>query len=292
VTVLAAAMRYVNGRRARGEIAAGTARSFMSVLSRFAAATRNRTVSGLTRRHVERFLEGADVRPATAALYLAVLRTFGQWLFLEGMVRRDPTIGVKGPRKPRAVPRGLRGEDVDAIFHHCPDTRARLIVSLMVQEGLRCSEVAGLKLGDVDLVDRTLFIVGKGGHERVLPLTQGSAVLAGRYLSEHPTSAGPLIRSYLNPLKGITPNRVSVLVGEWMGDAGVRGRVRDGRSAHALRHTCASDLARAGVDVVVVQGVLGHASLATTSRYVGRAGLERMRTAMAGRDYRTTRTVP
>lgn len=288
-TVLSLAMRYVYGRKARGEIAAATARGNRCVLTSFADTTKNPLVSRLTRRHVERFLE-SNRAPATKALELTILRGFFRWLVIEGHIRRDPTLGMKGPKKPRGVPRGLNREQVDRIFNVCPDDRAKLIISLMVQEGLRCMEVAGLQRADVDLTERTLFVVGKGGHERLLPLTDGTATLVGRYLDQYPTNAGPLIRGYMGDLsdsrKAISPNHISILVTGWFRDAAVKGTRRDGRSAHALRHTMASDLARAGADVVVIQRALGHANLSTTSRYVGQADLRRMREAMAGRDYR------
>jgi integrase-like protein len=125
---------------------------------------------------------------------------------------------------------------------------------------------------------------GKGGHQRVLPVSDETwdAVLA--YLREHPTTAGPLIRSYLNPHRGVNPAYISTLVGRWMSDAGVKQRSRDGRSAHALRHTAATDMLRAGAHLRDVQQALGHASLSTTQKYLPWV-VGSLKEAMSGRTY-------
>jgi site-specific recombinase XerD len=75
-------------------------------------------------------------------------------------------------------------------------------------------------------------------------------------------------------------------VQQWMVDAGLKRRPRDGVSAHSLRHTCASDVLDACHDLRVVQQMLGHQHLATTAIYLRRADLSQMRDAMAGRRYR------
>lgn len=274
-------LRYVDIRRQAGEFASTTTKGVRWTLWRFAEIVGlERPPRTITRRHIEKWIASrSTVAPATLRLELSIVRTYCRWLIHTGELKRDPTLGVKGPLRPREVPRALAIRDVSRLLSVCPDHRARLIVSLMVQEGLRCLEVAALQLSDVDLTDRTLMVVGKGGHQRLLPLSDDTGTQLSRYLHDFPAAAGPLIRSYLVPQRGITPNHISVLVTGWMGDAHVRG------SAHSLRHTMASDMLDRGANIRDVQTALGHASLGTTQRYLRRSEGKKLREAMGGRHY-------
>ena len=234
----------------------------------------------LTAAHLEAWLTGTKMAPATARTRLSQVRAFCQWLLRHGHLAADPSCFIEGPRPPRYVPRGLKADAVGGALGQAPDARARLIILLMCQEGLRCGEVADLELGDVDFEERLMLIRGKGGHQRVLPLTDETWGAIGEYLSEHPAYAGPLIRSYNDPYRGISPAYVSTLVARWIRSAGFEA------TAHALRHTAATDMLRSGAHLRDVQAALGHVSLSTTQRYLPWV-VGDLRTAMSGRRYST-----
>jgi integrase/recombinase XerC len=214
----------------------------------------------------------AQHRPATRRASLSTLRTFCRWATVEGLLGADPTAGLARVVQPRREPRGLSAAKVARLRLVLPDLRARVIVALMYGVGLRCCEVAGVDIDDYDPDPDgpTIRVIGKGGHERTLPVPLAVAGLLGEWLVRHPGS-GPMI--------GLSAGRVSVLVSGWMAAAGLKHRAYDGISAHALRHTYASDaLDRCG-NVRIVQAALGHQSLATTQRYVRPATMEQMRRA-------------
>lgn len=104
------------------------------------------------------------------------------------------------------------------------------------------------------------------------------------YLAEYPAQFGPLIRAYRTDTR-LMPDSISGMVSEWMRAAGVKRRSRDGRSAHSFRHTAASDVLDKCPDLRVVQQMLGHAHLTTTTIYLRRASMGQLREAMAGRRY-------
>jgi integrase/recombinase XerC len=279
--------RYATERQARGEISAKTARSIRAVLARFAEAVGHRDPRKIQRRHVERWLGQLEVRPGTRYRDWSVVRCFVRWCVLNGHMRKDPTVGVTAPKVPRSAPRKLTSSDAAKVAAYAPDARGRVMVLLMLQECLRCSEVASLQLGDLDLHDRILAVRGKGGRGEVtrsISLSSETAAAIRAYLDEHPAGAGPLIRSYLRPTRGITPHYVTQMLGQWMTAAGVKGRPWDGKSAHALRHTGASNMVERGADVLVVSRVLGHANLSTTQIYLTGVTPD-MRAAMDGRSY-------
>lgn len=236
-------------------------------------------------RHVVKWMAGLDVAPSTMRNRLSTVRTFSRWMVLHDHTSHDPTLGVRPPAEPSRLPRALAPEDVGALLHHCPDARARLIVSLMVELGLRRAEVTSVLVGDIDHRAGLILVRGKGSRERWLPLTASARAALAAYLAEHPATTGPLIRSYADPHAPIQPATAGRLVVRWMRAAGVKVTARDGVSAHALRRTCASDVLDGGADVRQVQTLLGHANMRSLDRYLRRPDAAALLSVMDGRSY-------
>lgn len=276
---------YVNGRLARGEIKRNTASDLRWTLAGFARSFGHRPLDQLGPRAVDRWLESVGtLSDATRREYLSRVRGFTQWLVSEGKVRSDPTAHVPAIRQARRAPRTLDAGQVDALLQTVPDRRAMAIVMLMVGCGCRCAEVTRLQVEDYDR--RTITVRGKSDHERTIPVPAMVARAIDGYLEETGVVAGPLIRSQLRPSHGISPRTLSQYVRRWMREAKVKTRALDGRSAHALRRTAASDVMDASGDVRVVQAMLGHQRLETTARsYLRPVSMEAMRDAMEGRAY-------
>lgn len=276
---------YVTGRARRGELARISARQVGYRLGALDRSFGDRPLNQLTRPAIERMMETiGHLSPTTRRNMLSAARSFCQWLVEQGMLRKDPTVGVAKVRKPRTVPRALPAADVAALFRVLPDQRARTIVALMVGCGLRCVEVARLGVGDYDPVARTVAVTGKAGHERVLPVPRFVTAEVERYLAQSHHIGGPLIKAE-DGFRSLQAATISRYVAGWMREAGVKQGRFDGRSAHALRHTAASDVLERGADIRTVQEMLGHANLATTSIYLRRAQLGKLREAMEGREY-------
>lgn len=282
------ASKYVTSRTAQGRFRGRTPRNNSYVLGRFCDRIGPDMEPGdLRRDHFERWLE----RPAalsTKHSEFSVVRAWVQWMVEHDYLRRDPTIGVRPPRLPRSVPHRVDDTKVSLLLEHCPDIRGEAMVLLMAESALRCCEVANLEIGDVDFQAMTIRVTGKGGHERVVPLCEASASAVRRYLDERPSPAGPMFRSYTRTDRGLSAQYISNRVCRWMSLAGLRPeRVGDARgqhpSAHWMRHGAAQAVIEAGGDPRTVQTLLGHQSLATTSRYTGLAQLSEMRRAMVGR---------
>jgi site-specific recombinase XerD len=278
---------YIAERCRRGTYRPSTARSNRRVLTTFArGAGEDIDPRRLRRSDLERWLDGRKVSPATLRRQFSVLHAFFTWLVATERIRRHPMVGLVPPPEPRRMPRGLPNGNVARLFAQL-DTRGQLMASLMVQEGLRCAEVAALQLGDIDFEEAIMLVTGKGGHQRVLPISDETLGYIRRYLAECPASAGPLIRSAPNsrhPGRALSPGYISNLMSEWMSAAGIKQRPYDGVSAHALRHTAATDVLRNGAHIRDVQAFLGHASLSTTARYLPWA-VHDLRKVTGGRRY-------
>lgn len=275
------ASEYLRQRVAAGELSLATIPTVGWTLRHFAAFVAEVPRDELCPRHVEEYLASISVARSTARQRFGHLRQFGRWLHRRGHLAVDITAGLKAPRQPKAVPRGYRRDVVDRLVAVAPDARGRLIVLLEVQEGLRSCEVARAELGDIDLDEQTLLVHGKGSRERLLPMSAQTWAALEDYLAERPMKAGPLIRSYNEPWKGISAAHVQHLVQGWLRLVGISSG-----GGHGLRHTMATTLLRdQKADIRDVQLALGHASLQSTSVYLPFSDAKRLRGVMDGRWY-------
>jgi integrase/recombinase XerD len=170
-------------------------------------------------------------------------------------------------RQPRRLPRPLDRAETAELLGSLRSWRDRAIAGLMLYCGLRAGEVLALDVADVDIGGRWLLVSGKGAKERRVPLDVDVAGVIGTYLlAERPESASG--RLFL-VAKG--PSR-----GQPLTSAGLRTIFRYHRAKtgvvaghpHALRHTFGTALAEAGVDLSVMQALLGHTHVDTTARYI------------------------
>lgn len=295
-----AAERYLSERVGRGEIRASSAAKIGVAVRELVAAAGDKPMRRLDRSDAQAWLEltaAKGQKASTRRLRWSMLNVFCEWAVDEELLGRNPFRKCKPPKPPRSVPRALSREEVAAVLGAVPDLRARVVVMLMVQQGLRCVGVASLRVEDVDLGRRVMRVVEKGGHERVLPVTEECAEVLGEYLSRFPASSGPLVRAWRHnggsgrvmgdPVasdRGLSPATISKWVSEWMRSAGVKVAAGDGKAAHSFRHTCATDMLEAGADLVEVRDMLGHTSVGTTNRYLASSG-GRLARAAGGRRY-------
>ncbi|UDY35696.1 tyrosine-type recombinase/integrase [Dermatobacter hominis] len=263
-----------------------SARGVGYALLQLGRAHGDRPVGDLDDQTVDRYLDHyADAAPATLRRVIAAATGWVKWLRHRGVLDRDPFWNVEKPSLPRYLPRALDAAQVRAVFQACTNPRDTLVVSLMVNEGLRCVEVSRLQVGDLDLRSRTMRIHGKGDHERMLPITDESWSCLRIYLETFELVGGPLLRDIRWGERGLTAQWVSDLVRGLMTDAGVKRGRYDRVSAHSLRHTAATDMLRNGAHVRDVQHALGHANLKTTETYMPLV-VNDLRSAMNGRSYR------
>ena len=182
------------------------------------------------------------------------------------LARPKPRSGLR-VREPRRLPRGLDAAEVAALVGSLRTWRDRGIAGLMLYSGLRSAEVLGLNVRDVDIGGRWVRVTGKGVKERRVPLdTEVAGVIQAYLLAERPVTSSARL---FVVAKG--PNR-----GQPLTPAGLRTvfryhRQRTGVLAghpHALRHTFGTALAEAGVDLAVMQALLGHDHVDSAAAYI------------------------
>lgn len=232
-----------------------------------APATMNRRVAAV--RGLFEHLVMTGVRsdnPVPAARRASGLR--GQRNGLLGHVAVRSRSGGRLVREPKRLPESLPAEAVTAFVADLDTHRDRAIALAMVLGGLRAAETRSLRLADVDMGMRRVRVIGKGGKERVVPIDDVFFTECAAYLrSERP--AGCRTVECFVVLHGPTRGRP-------MSEAGLRKvfrthRARSGATRvrpHRLRHTYGTELAAAGIDLLALRELMGHASPETTARYV------------------------
>ncbi len=203
---------------------------------------------------------------------VVILRRFYRALVAMGHLdhRANPLAGFPSIRAvPRKLPVTLSNEQVRRLLAEPKaDTviglRDRAMLALLYGTGIRASECASLRQGQVDLVQLTITVKGKGGHERTIPLNPQLADVLRIYVEARgpalPTA--PFFRSRFGRL--LSRTSVYERVRTW----GQRSRVWFTLSPHRLRHTFATHLVRAGVGLVTIRDLLGHRLITSTQVYL------------------------
>jgi integrase/recombinase XerC len=267
--------------RVERQLSPHTVRNYAADLSQFLAFWEERhpdhPLELATYRHLRPYLAQTlkGLRKTTLARKLASLRTFFKYLQRQGLMESNPAALAPTPKLEQGLPRFLA---VDEVFHLLsrvateggfPALRDRAILEVFYGAGLRLSELAGLKLADLNLDDGILKVWGKGAKERLAFLGRPAKAALAAYLPARQR----LLAKGLPPTEALFLNRrgrpfsargIARVAAAWARKAGLPG----GLSPHGLRHSFATHLLEGGADLRTVQELLGHASISSTQRYL------------------------
>ncbi|HEX9241186.1 MAG TPA: tyrosine recombinase XerC [Anaeromyxobacter sp.] len=272
--------RFVRHLETERRASPHTVRAYVSDLGQYAAFLRARgaAVVPSSPTLVRAFVAEAagTAGPASLGRKLSTLRSLYRFLVREGLTADNPARAVASPRRPKRLPEVLPEEEVAALVEAPAgeDTplalRDRAFLELLYASGLRVSELTGLDLGDVDLAQGLVRVLGKRRKERIVPFGGPAAEALRRWLAEGRAALAARSRSaatgalFLNHRGGrLSPRSVARRISRWVLAAGLPRHVHP----HMLRHSFATHLLGNGADLRGIQELLGHASLSTTQRY-------------------------
>lgn len=233
------------------------------------------------------YLAAAGTRrlaPRTLARRLSAIRQFYRFLLTDGVRADDPTSGIDTPRLGRPLPKMLSEAEVSRLIdtaQRWPDEegmRLRCVLELLYATGLRISELVTLPLAAAQRDPRFMLVRGKGGKERVVPLSSPSREALADYLACRKAFLpdGQTSR-FLFPSRGREGHLTRQRCGQLLKELALGAGLDPARlSPHVLRHAFASHLLDHGADLRSVQQMLGHADIATTQIYTHVQG-ERLR---------------
>jgi site-specific recombinase XerD len=237
------------------------------------------TVQAVERRHLEGFLAALDSQHLTGSTRrrkVAAIRSF--FLFLEDAGHRtgNPAAKLVPPEREWNQPRYLTEQEykrlLAAVQH---EVRDGAIIELFLQTGLRLSEVSRLQLADMELPARvskepgcvgSARVQGKGRRQRTVTLNWKACKALKAYLAVRPSDAEDDAVFQTKFRRGMGPRSIELLVEKYLKEAAIHDA-----SVHTLRHTFATHSVKRGTGLQVIKEVLGHASLKTTTIYVGLA---------------------
>lgn len=211
-------------------------------------------------------------KPRSISRLIASLRRFFRYCMREGKVSADPTEQIDSPKLPRALPKSLNEEEVEALLkapaiHEPLGLRDRAMLEILYAGGLRVSELVGLKVTEVSLSEGVIRVTGKGSKTRLVPMGELAVEWTARYLKE---SRPVILQKRLSDSLFVTQRGSAMtrqafwyLIKRYALLAGIHKPL----SPHVLRHAFATHLLNHGADLRVVQMLLGHADISTTQIY-------------------------
>lgn len=217
-----------------------------------------------------------ELKRQTQNYFLVALRSFFRFLIKKNHKVLSPEQIELGKMNDRQV-KFLTEEQVGALLN-APDTRKlmglrdRAILEVLFSTGLRVSELSSLNRDQVNLVEGEFGVVGKGGHARVVFLSETAKDWLQQYMDARDDVFKPLFIRYSGPKSDegltdeksrLTPRSIERLVDKYRLEAGILFRI----GPHVLRHSFATDLLQHGADIRSVQEMLGHKNIATTQIY-------------------------
>ena len=227
--------------------------------------------------------------PATISRKLSSVRAFCRFLVKRGVIAGNPGAAIRGPKKPKGLPRALDVDDTfrlveaptetgrtshrvlsanEAARHSMLRLRDAALMELIYSTGLRVSEACALDITDVDRsrYQTPLVLVkrGKGGKSREVPLGGKADQALNAYLPVRQSLGAHDAALFVNAMgERLTPRSVQRMVKRWA----IAGGIHAIATPHGLRHSFATHLLDEGVDLRAIQELLGHASLASTQIY-------------------------
>ncbi|AYA41385.1 tyrosine recombinase XerC [Xenorhabdus nematophila] len=211
----------------------------------------------------------AGLESASIALRLSALRSFLDWMVMQGKLAANPAKMVSAPRKKRHLPKNMDVDEVNQLLNinlNDPlSVRDRTMLEVMYGAGLRLSELVGLNWRDVDLDSGDVWVRGKGSKERKVPFGRMAQEWLQRWLEMRelfePENDAVFISSKSG--KRISARNVQKRFEQW----GIRQGVNSHINPHKLRHSFATHILESSGDLRAVQELLGHANLSTTQIY-------------------------
>jgi integrase/recombinase XerD len=221
-------------------------------------------VKEITTSDIRDFLSRFEgLKLSSLARKLSVLKSFFSWLADEEMIDKDPTRKIKPPKTEKRLPKALSIEELEMMREMCKTTRERAMVEVFYATGGRLSEIQQLDRQDIDWVEKSSKVLGKGNKEREVFLSVKASYHLKKYLSSREDDNSALFVTERKPHRRLSKRGIQREFKIIAARAGIKKRVHP----HVMRHTMATLTLNNGADLVAVQELLGHVDPGTTQVY-------------------------
>ena len=207
--------------------------------------------------------------PRSIQRRLSGIRSFMNYLLREGLIKTNPANGVKTPKAPKRLPNVLDVDQINQLLNITETNpislRDKAILELLYSSGLRLSELVNLNPIDLNLKDKSLMVMGKGGKTRLLPIGKKAMEAISQWLVVRSQLAKIDEEALFVSTKGdrLGQRAIQARITHW----GKKNGIQQGVYPHLLRHSFATHLLEASGDLRAVQELLGHKDISTTQIY-------------------------
>ncbi len=223
-------------------------------------------------------LSGLGMAAATSARKLSALRQFFRFLHAEGFRDDDPSAAIDRPKLGRPLPKYLSEKEVEGLLAAAAartgngGERLLALLEILYATGLRVSELVGLPLAALSRDGKMLIVRGKGGKERMVPLSEPATAAIEKYRAGRRSfiarGRGEAAKKWLFPSRAKQGYLTRARFGQLLKELAAEAKIDPRRvSPHVLRHSFASHLLAHGADLRSLQQMLGHSDIATTQIY-------------------------
>ena len=195
--------------------------------------------------------------------HINTLRSFFSWLVDEDNIRKSPMRKIKSLKIDKLRSRHpLTAEQLELVRDGCRGYKEKALVEFLVSSGCRVSEVAGLRVDDIDWRDRKCKVIGKGNKERTVYFSVRAKLMLQRYIAER-RGGEALFASSRAPYEPLTDRGIEKMISK----LGKRIGMERPLYPHLMRHTFASHALNCGMELTIIQHLLGHSDPKTTLIY-------------------------
>ena len=256
---------YLGAKRIDG-LSDKTLGNYRCNLEMFAARV-NKSAAKVTTDDIRGYISYLDetrhLKDTSLQTHINTLRAFFGWLHTEEKIKKNPMSKIKSLKLDKKGARqALTVEELERLRDACKTYREKALIEFLVSTGCRLSEIAQLRAADLNLADRSVQVTGKGDKDRVVYFSVRARLMVQEYIVQRKGGDG-LFVSNKSPYEPLKPRAIQRIVRSLSERAGLEGRVHP----HLLRHTFATHALNGGMDVTVIQRLLGHEDIATTQIY-------------------------
>lgn len=256
---------YLGAKRIDG-LSDKTLGNYRCNLEMFAARV-NKSAAKVTTDDIRGYISYLDetrhLKDTSLQTHINTLRAFFGWLHTEERIKKNPMSKIKSLKLDKKGARqALTVEELERLRDACKTYREKALIEFLVSSGCRLSEVAQLRAADLNLADRSVQVAGKGDKDRVVYFSVRARLMVQEYIVQRKGGDGLFVSSK-SPYEPLKPRAIQRIVRSLSERAGLEGRVHP----HLLRHTFATHALNGGMDVTVIQRLLGHEDIATTQIY-------------------------
>jgi len=244
-------------------------RSDLYSLSDFLQELNINEINDIQRVHLNMYIKNLydkKYTPRTITREIASIKGFFKWLSINEIIKHNPALAVEQPKLPKRLPKVLSMKEISDLLKLHMSVIDKAVFELLYAAGLRVSELADIKINNIDLSAKYIRCLGKGSKERIVPIGRKACSAIKKYISERDyiLKKYNLSSKYLfikENGKKLTRQDVYVFINN------IGKNVNKDISPHTIRHSFATHLLENGADLRVVQELLGHSDVSTTQLY-------------------------